>query len=220
MTVQEKLEIFKNKGWSYDPITGIILSHKNKQVKGRSCTIYVDSKNHFSVSKGQLAWYLTYNTISIIYHKDNNNLNNKLENLTTHKVLYGSNEPKTVTIRYAKKKKINKNYLNDLELTYEMIISLGKGKLTKRAEEMLLDIADGLIRKFNYYSLDDKLDCKMSGIYMMFKNWNKFDPQRYNKSFAYFSEICKRGFAAEINVVRGIDKNKIVPKMYGLDYKK
>jgi len=36
MNLKERLEIFKEKGWTYNSITGDIYSHKNKLIKGKA----------------------------------------------------------------------------------------------------------------------------------------------------------------------------------------
>jgi hypothetical protein len=95
------------------------------------------------------------------------------------------------------------NYLNDREFYYEMIISKGKGKLTKKAENMMILIAQNTIKKKekNYQSIDDRNDCFQQGLLHMFLNWRSFNSQKYDGAFSYFTEIYKRGIADQINVL-------------------
>lgn len=95
------------------------------------------------------------------------------------------------------------NYLNDSEFYYEMIISKGKGKLTKNAENMMILIAENTIKKKekNYNSSDDKNDCFQQGLLHMFLNWKSFNHERYNGAFSYFTEIFKRGTADMTNTI-------------------
>lgn len=95
------------------------------------------------------------------------------------------------------------NYLNDRELYYEMILSLGKGKLTNKSEELLILIANNTIRKKerSYKSTDDKLDCMQNGLLHLFQNWKNFNPKKFDTALPYFTEIYKRGIADGINIV-------------------
>ena len=95
------------------------------------------------------------------------------------------------------------NYLNDRELYYQMKLSIGKGRLTRKAENMLILIAYNTIRKKdrNYNSDDDKNDCLQQGLLHMFQNWKNFDPRKFDMAFAYFTEIFKRGLADGMNVI-------------------
>lgn len=86
-------------------------------------------------------------------------------------------------------------YVDDVELTYELIISGGKGKLSPKAQIMLIKISNEMIKRFTYIDDDIKYDCKMTGLLAMFENWHRFNYERYDKSFPYFSELFKRGIA-------------------------
>lgn len=92
-------------------------------------------------------------------------------------------------------------YLEDRELYYELVISKGKGKLTPKAEQMLILIAKNTIRKKdrNYNSIDDKNDCVQQGLLHMFQNWKNFNHKKYDNAFPYFTEIFKRGISDGMN---------------------
>lgn len=95
------------------------------------------------------------------------------------------------------------HYLEDRELYYEMVISKGKGKLTRKSKEMLILIADNTVRKKerNYRTTDDKNDCKQQGLLHLFQNWKSFNPKKFDSAFPYFTEIFKRGLADGMNVI-------------------
>ena len=87
MNLQEKLELFKEKGFRYEPESGNIYSHKNKIVAGKTgagyicCGINLNGKI-IKVSGHQLAWYLSYNELpEYIDHIDKNRTNNRIDNL-------------------------------------------------------------------------------------------------------------------------------------------
>lgn len=94
-------------------------------------------------------------------------------------------------------------YLEDRELYYEMVLSKGKGKLTKKSQDMLILIASNTIRKKerNYNNSDDRNDCFQQGLLHMFQNWKNFNPKKFDTAFPYFTEIFKRGLADGINVI-------------------
>lgn len=97
------------------------------------------------------------------------------------------------------------HYLSDRELYYEIIVSKGKGKLTKKAEVMLILIANRMIKKLEkkYRSKEDKDDCLQQGLLHLFNsnNWMNFNENKYSQALPYFSEIFKRGSADGLNLI-------------------
>ena len=93
------------------------------------------------------------------------------------------------------------NYLDDDDLYYEIVLSKGRGFLTKKAEKMLLLIGENIIRKKNnmYKTQDDKNDCLQTGLLFMFQKWKNFNEKKYRLAFPYFSEVFKRGMACGYN---------------------
>lgn len=93
------------------------------------------------------------------------------------------------------------NYLNDDDLFYEIVLSKGKGLLTKKAERMLILIGNNMIsRKNNMYKTDDdKNDCLQTGMLALFQKWMNFNQKKYSSAFPFFSEVFKRGMAAGYN---------------------
>jgi hypothetical protein len=67
MTLEEKCIFFKNKGYKYNPKTGIVVNSNGSIVGGNShgyvqiCT-HIESKN-ISIRVHQFAWYIIYNEI-------------------------------------------------------------------------------------------------------------------------------------------------------------
>lgn len=111
-------------------------------------------------------------------------------------------------------------YLEDRDLYYQMVLSKGKGKLTKEAEQMLMLIAKNTVRKKdrNYNNVDDKNDCIQQGLLHMFMNWKNFNHKKYDGAFPYFTEIFKRGIADGINILNNKKSyNDDVIKMISID---
>lgn len=111
-------------------------------------------------------------------------------------------------------------YINDDEFYFEIKISLGKGKLTKKCEIMMIKIGEEMIKKFErkYKTSDDKYDCMQQGILMMFQNWVSFNDKKYSSAFPYFSEICKRGIADGLNLLYQKKNKQEMPKIISLSH--
>jgi hypothetical protein len=101
-----------------------------------------------------------------------------------------------------------------------VLISKGRGKLTKNAEKMIIKIGEEMIKKFErkYKTSDDKYDCMQNGILMMLQNWALFNEKKYSSAFPYFSEICKRGIAGGLNVIYQKKNNQDSPRMISLSH--
>ena len=95
-------------------------------------------------------------------------------------------------------------YLEDKDLYYEIVLSKGKGQLTKKAEKYLELIAVNIIRKKqkDYSDEDEKLDCLQQGLLRLFENWMNFNEKKYDFALPYFSEIAKRGICDGYNLIR------------------
>lgn len=96
------------------------------------------------------------------------------------------------------------NYLNDKDLYFEIVVSKGKGYLTKKAEKMLLAIAYNTIRKkqSTYRNKEDYEDCLQQGILKLLENWKGFNEKKYSSTLPYFTEIFKRGIASGFGEIR------------------
>jgi len=111
-------------------------------------------------------------------------------------------------------------YLDDNRLYYEIVLSKGKGKLTKNAEKMLILIGNNTIRKKekNYRNDDDRNDCLHQGFLMMFQNWRNFNEKRYKNALPYFTEVFKRAIAGGLKEIYNIKNNNNRIITISLDY--
>ena len=111
------------------------------------------------------------------------------------------------------------NYLDDDELYYEVVLSKGKGFLTKKAENMLVLIGNNMIRRknTNYKTEDDKMDCLQAGFLSMFQKWSNFNEKKYRLALPFFSEVFKRGMAQGYNELTNKKVNKDRVIMVSLD---
>ena len=91
------------------------------------------------------------------------------------------------------------NYLEDDDLFYEIVLSKGRGILSKKAERMFVLIGENMIRAKVYKNQDDKNDCLQTGLLSMFEKWRNFNEKKYKSALPFFSEIFKRGMAQGFN---------------------
>lgn len=82
-------------------------------------------------------------------------------------------------------------YLNNADLLKELAASKEEGKLTNKAVEMFILLAERVISRLPY--ADDYLrEEAESGAKMdLLLYWNRFDPNKSNNAFAYLTQICK-----------------------------
>jgi hypothetical protein len=102
--------------------------------------------------------------------------------------------------------KRKKQYLNNASLLEQIKLSKRQGELTKEAEKMLVLLATEAIKKLPYVHAADRDDCLQFAILDLLKYWKGFNADKYTNAFAYYTEICKKGYAK--------GWNKLYPKKY------
>lgn len=99
-----------------------------------------------------------------------------------------------------------KHYVTNKTLVPEIIKSKEQGELTKEAIKMLIMLSERAIRKLQYKNPEDRRDCLAFAQMDLFKYWDRFDPEKSNNAFAYYTQIAKKGYAK--------GWNKLHPKKY------
>lgn len=104
-----------------------------------------------------------------------------------------------------------KNPVDDNEFTYNIILSKGTGKLTRKAEKYIYILVQEAIKKILYKFIyqEDVEDAIQTGYYQILTGWQKFNPDKAPSAFVYFTEIQKRAAAQFINKwikMKGINK--------------
>lgn len=91
---------------------------------------------------------------------------------------------------------MKKYYFKDEELWLEIKISKGKGKRTKRLNQLLILISENIFRKFSSKIFDPDLrhDIYTDALIHLLKNYNKFDSDKYEKAGPYITEVFKRAY--------------------------
>lgn len=95
--------------------------------------------------------------------------------------------------------KKKKNYLNNADMMIQIKLSLERDKMTDVFANMMIMLTDryGNQPKFSSYSFLD--DMKSYALYMVCRTWNRFDPNRSNNPFAFFTQCIKHSFYQYLN---------------------
>lgn len=89
-----------------------------------------------------------------------------------------------------------KHYVQDIELTYHLILSQGKGRPTNKLYEMLFTINNKVNNIFSYRYMEDKQDVTSETFIHLLENYSSFDYGRYKKGLPYITELIKRKAAS------------------------
>lgn len=109
--------------------------------------------------------------------------------------------------------------LDNNELYYELVLSKGKGRLTKKAEDLFLKLAYGAVNKLPSRNKDIEEDLLHSGIIALFTGWMPFDEELFSNAFAYLTEVFKRGAISGYNeyVKRKGEDDGFKVKVYSIE---
>jgi hypothetical protein len=87
------------------------------------------------------------------------------------------------------------NYVKNPDLLRVVAESKEKGELTPETIKMFTLMIEGITKKMSYKNPDDKADCMAFAMEDLCRYWNRFDPEKSNNPFAYFTQIAKNGMA-------------------------
>lgn len=90
---------------------------------------------------------------------------------------------------------MSKAYVKNSDLMIAIVESKTRGKLTPEAISMFYLMIQGISKKMAYKDPEDKEDCMAFAMEDLCKYWNRFNPEKSNNPFAYFTQIAKNGFA-------------------------
>ena len=90
-------------------------------------------------------------------------------------------------------------YLRNKDLLSEFQICKEKGELTRNMTQMFILLVKRISRKFHYQNAMDREDTEGQALYQLCKNWHKFNPERSDNPFAFYTQVAKMGFAQGFN---------------------
>ena len=86
-------------------------------------------------------------------------------------------------------------YVNSKQLFEAIVKSKEKGELTPQALNMLLMMIDKISNIFKYKMEEDREDCMAFAMEDVIRYWNRFNPEKSNNAFAFYTQMIKNGFA-------------------------
>lgn len=92
-----------------------------------------------------------------------------------------------------------RNYLNNPDMLREIKASLEKGDMTNELVNMLMKLTEryGNHPKYCNYTYND--DMKAYALLMLCRTWHKFNPERSDNPFAFFTQCIKHSFFQYLN---------------------
>lgn len=109
------------------------------------------------------------------------------------------------------------HYLTNKYILAKIMTSAQIDKLTRKCELIFLLLAERTIEKLRYYNPFDRENYLQTVLLQLFANWRGFDETKSNNSFAYFTEIFKRGMALGCNQLRTVRDDSNSVKFVSLD---
>jgi DNA-directed RNA polymerase specialized sigma subunit len=85
-------------------------------------------------------------------------------------------------------------YVNNRELLESIIKSKEKGELTPEALQMLDKMVKNISKVFKYKIEEDREDCEAFAMEDVIKYWDRFNPEKSNNAFAFYTQMIKNGF--------------------------
>ena len=94
------------------------------------------------------------------------------------------------------------NYVSNKELYLQIIASKEKGELTPEALKMLDRMIKEISKVFKYKMEEDKEDCQAFAMEDVIKYWNRFDLEKSNNAFAFYTQkiISNQIFSKNIHL--------------------
>lgn len=104
-------------------------------------------------------------------------------------------------------------YINNREFTAEIVACKATGKLSKKAVDYFILLANRVILKMRYSNPLDREDCIQSALMDMCKYWQNFDVNKSSNAFSFFTQFVKNGVAKEYKRIHkqiGVDEGERV----------
>lgn len=97
------------------------------------------------------------------------------------------------------KPKKKKNYLNNADLLIELKKSNDQGQMTNKLAHMLQTLADRYASRGNFAGYSYVEDMKAYAMYMVCRTWHRFDSEKSNNPFAFFTQCIKHSYYQFLN---------------------
>jgi DNA-directed RNA polymerase specialized sigma subunit len=87
------------------------------------------------------------------------------------------------------------DYVKNKDLKRALLESKEKQRLTPETIKMFGLIVNGISKKFPYRDPQDKEDCQAFAMEDVIKYWDRFNPEKSNNAFAFYTQMIKNGYA-------------------------
>jgi hypothetical protein len=98
-----------------------------------------------------------------------------------------------------KKPRKPRNYINNRDLLIEVALSKVAGQLTDKLAHMLTMLCKRYATKGNYVGYTYNDDMQAYAMMMICRTWHKFDPEKSNNPFAFYTQCIKHSFIQFLN---------------------
>jgi len=101
-------------------------------------------------------------------------------------------------------------YVSNKELLLAIISSKEKGVLTPEALIMLDKMVKEISKVFKYKLEEDREDCQAFAMEDVIRYWDRFNPEKSNNAFAFYTQMIKNGFAKGWRKLHPIKSSQMV----------
>ena len=102
------------------------------------------------------------------------------------------------------------NYLKNSDLLREILLSKEQDKLTDNAVRYLQRMVKECTKVMRYKEEADKEDCMAFAMLDLISYWNRFDPNKTNNAFAFFTQVIKNGLAKGWKKIHNVKSTQMI----------
>ena len=97
-------------------------------------------------------------------------------------------------------KKRSKHYLSNKDLLKEILISKEQDKLTDKAFNMLMLLAERVVSRLPYANNYLREEAHSGAVLDLLLYWDRFDPDISTNAFSYYTQVSKSGCCKGFNI--------------------
>ena len=105
-------------------------------------------------------------------------------------------------------------YLKNKNILKEYHRSIERDEITPELVKMFQLLVSRISHKFYYSNPTDRQDTEAQALYQLLRAWRKFDPNKSDNPFAYYTQVAKMGFTQGF---LQLHPHKFAGKMISLD---
>jgi len=90
---------------------------------------------------------------------------------------------------------MGQHHVKNKDLREEIIRCKANDELSRTALDMFILMADKFANNFTYIYAEDREDCIQFAVMDCYMYWRRYDEEKSQNAFAYYTQIIKNGFA-------------------------